>query len=158
MGTVSPVFDVIIPPPNGHGYDIYRELGVTNALVYARIENDDQNPDFVTGTKISRIGIIENPESYDSGSILSDSRASGVYALMLKGLTPNQNEYRTTTFSANSIITQTIGTGVTAIGKVVSYDQTTGVLKYTQDRTLVGFNTDGSKNTSPQYGFKQNTT
>jgi len=155
-GTVSPVFDVIIPPPNGHGYDIYRELGVTNTLIYARIENDDQNPDFVTGTKISRIGIIENPQSYESGSTLTDSRASGVYALILKGLTPNQNQYRTTTFTANSIISQTVGTGVTAIGKVISYDQTTGVLKYTQDRTLVGFNTDGTQNTSPLYGFSQN--
>ena len=156
LGTVTPQFDVIIPPPNGHGYDIYRELGATNVLIYSRIENDDQNPDFITGTKISRIGIIENPQSYESSSILNDSKASGVYALILKGLTPNQNDYKTTTFENNTIISQTIGTGVTAIGKVVSYDQTTGVLKYWQDRSLVGFNTDGTRNTSPQYGYKLN--
>ena len=34
--------------------------------------------------------------------------------------------------------------------------QVTGVLKYWQDRSTAGFNTDGSKNTSPEYGFKMN--
>ena len=37
----------------------------------------------------------------------------------------------------------------------MSYDQITGVLKYTQDRTTAGFNSDGSKNTNPIYGFDQ---
>ena len=46
--------------------------------------------------------------------------------------------------------------GSTAVGRVVSYDQTTGVLKYWQDRSTAGFNTDGTKNTSPEYGFKMN--
>ena len=36
--TSPPTLDVIIPPPGGHGKDIYRELGATNALLYARIE------------------------------------------------------------------------------------------------------------------------
>ena len=35
----------------------------------------------------------------------------------------------------------------------ISYDQNTGVLKYWQDRTLVGFNSDGTVNPSPLYGF-----
>ena len=30
--TSPPTLDVIIPPPGGHGADIYRELGATNAL------------------------------------------------------------------------------------------------------------------------------
>ena len=45
---------------------IYRELGATNALLYARIENDAENPDFITGNQIARIGIIENPKSFGS--------------------------------------------------------------------------------------------
>ena len=55
-----PTLDVIIPPQGGHGKDIYRELGATNALMYARIENDAENPDFITGNEIARIGIVEN--------------------------------------------------------------------------------------------------
>ena len=49
--------------------------------------------------------------------------------------------------------TQTVGVGSTAVGRVVSYDQTTGVLKYWQDKSLVGFNSDGSLKTDPTYGL-----
>ena len=42
------------------------------------------------------------------------------------------------------------------MGRVVHYDQTTGVLKYWQDRNVAGFNTVGTANTSPQYGFNLN--
>ena len=39
------------------------------------------------------------------------------------------------------MISQTVGTGETAVGRVIAYDQTTGVLKYWQDRTIAGFAT-----------------
>ena len=39
-GTTTPTFNVIIPPPGGHGKDVYLELGALNALAYARFEND----------------------------------------------------------------------------------------------------------------------
>lgn len=151
QGDRNPSFDVIIPPKNGHGEDIYRELGSYNVLIYSRIENDLQNPDFITGNKIARIGIVENPQSYNSSSILSSSKASSVYALKLSGI-----GYSTITFSPNSRFTQTISTGTTAVGRVISYDQITGVLKYWQDKSLVGFNTDGSQNPSPTYGINLN--
>ena len=147
-GTTRPTFDVIIPPKGGHGADIYRELGAFNVLVYSRIENDDQNPDFITGNQIARIGLVENPEAFNSTAILDVDKASSVYALKLTGVA-----YSTTTFDADSRIFQTVGTGVTAVGRVISYNQNTGVLKYWQDRTFVGFNTDGTQNNSPQYGF-----
>ena len=150
-GTETPTFDVIIPPKGGHGYNIYRELGAYNVLIFSRIENDTENPDFITGNKIARVGIVENPQPYDSSSILNIDKASAVYALKLKG--PN---YNTTTFSPNSRFTQTISAGTTAIGRVISYDQNTGVLKYWQDKTLVGFNTDGTQNPSPTYGINLN--
>ena len=69
-------------------------------------------------------------------------KASAVYALKLTGA-----GYSSATFTADARFTQTVGVGSTAIGRVVSYDSTTGVLKYWQDRSLVGFNTDGSQNT-----------
>ena len=43
--------------------------------------------------------------------------------------------------------------GSTAIGRVISYDQNTQVLKYWQDRTTAGFNTNGTQNSDPEYGF-----
>jgi hypothetical protein len=145
----EPVFNVIIPPQGGHGHDIYRELGSKNVLIYSRIENDNSNPDFITGNEISRIGLVENPKVLGSTTDnLTLDKASAVYALRLTGV-----GYSSAIFDADSYITQTVGLGSTAVGRVISYDQTTGVLKYWQDRTTAGFNTDGSLNPSSSYGF-----
>ena len=147
-GTTAPIFDVIIPPQGGHGANIYTELGASNVLLYSRIENDSDNPDFVTGNQIARVGVVCAPQAYDSDSNLESSKASAVYALKLAG-----TGYSSVVYNADTQITQTIGVGSTAFGRVVSYDQNTGVLKYWQDRYHCGFNTDGTKNTSPTYGF-----
>ena len=148
LGTTRPTFDVIIPPKGGHGKDIYRELGSFNVLMYSRLENDEQNPDFITGNEFSRIGIVENPLSFNSTTILTSLKASAVSAIRLVG-----TGYSTATFTSDSEVTQTVATGTTAVGKVVSYDQVTGVLKYWQDRTLSGFSTSGVPQTNPTYGF-----
>ena len=146
-GTTRQLFNVIISPKGGHGYDIYRELGAYNVLMYSRIENNNENPDFITGNQIARVGVVENPE-VTSGTILTSDRASATNALRLTG-----TGYSSATFTADSFITQTVSTGTTAIGRVISYNQTTGVLKYWQDRTLAGFNTVGTAQTNPTYGF-----
>ena len=150
-GTTRPVLDVVIPPPGGHGSNIYRELGAYNVLLYSRIENDNENPDFVTGNQIARVGLVCNPQAFDSTSLLSVDKATAVGALRLAGA-----GYSSATFTADSYVTQTIATGSTAAGRVVSYDQTTGVLKYWQDKALAGFNTVGAAVTEPTYGFKLN--
>ena len=116
--------------------------------MYSRIENDSENPDFITGNQIARIGILENPKAFGSSSTLTLDKASAAYAMRLTG-----TGYSSATFTADAIITQTTGTGVTAIGKVISYEQTTGVLKYWQDRTMAGFTTVGAATTTPIYGF-----
>jgi hypothetical protein len=147
-GSLLPTFDVIIPPPGGHGKNIYSELGAKNVLIYSRIENDNLNPDFVTGNKIARIGIIKNPESFDSSTILTDAKASNTYAIKLTG------NFSSAIFESNSKITQTIPGIGTAVGRVVSYDNKTGVLKYWQDRTNVGFQTGSSiLSSSPEFGY-----
>ena len=149
-GTTRPTFDVIIPPPGGHGKDIYRELGAYNVLLYSRIENDVENPDFITGNQIARVGIIENPKA-TTGTLLSVDKASSLNALRLAGA-----GYSSATFTADAEFTQTISAGSTAVGRVVNYDQVTGVLKFWQDRTMAGFNTVGTAQTNPTYGFNQN--
>ena len=146
-GTTRPTFDVIITPTGGHGKDIYRELGAYNVLLYSRIENDNENPDFITGNQIARVGIVENPES-TSGTILSSDKASALFALRLTGA-----GYSSASFTADSYVKQTVATGTTAVGRVVNYDSNTGVLKYWQDRTVAGFNTVGTAQTTPSYGF-----
>ena len=81
-GTTIPTFDVIMTPQGGHGADIYRELGAYNVLLYSRIENDNENPDFITGNQIARVGIVENPE-VSAGNVLTSDKASALNALKL---------------------------------------------------------------------------
>ena len=147
-GTTRPTLEVIIPPQGGHGADIYRELGAYNVLLYSRIENDSTNPDFITGNQVARVGVVENPQQFGSSTILSADKASSLGALKLVG-----TGYSTATFTGDSYFVQTVSTGTTAVGRVVNYDQNTGVLKYWQDRSLAGFNTVGTAQTQPKYGF-----
>ena len=148
-GSTKPSFNVIIPPNGGHGYDIYRELGAFSVLSYARFENDTENPDFITGNQFARVGLVENPTAYNSSSLLSLDKASAVTALRLTGV-----GYSSAVFTPDDYVTQTVGLGSTAVGRVVAYDQTTGVLKLWQDKTNAGFNSDGTLNSDPIYGFK----
>ena len=150
-GSTVPEFNVIIPPPGGHGSDIYRELGAFNVLTYARFENDTENPDFITGNQFARVGMIENPQAVDSDENLALDKASALYAMRLTG-----TGYSSAIFTADAYITQTVGVGSTAVGRVISYDQVTGVLKVWQDKTNSGFNFNGSQNASPDYGFRTN--
>ena len=150
-GSTLPTFDVIISPQGGHGADIYQELGAFNVLLYSRIENDTENPDFITGNQVARIGVVENPQQFDSTSLLVADKVSAVSALRLTGI-----GFSSATFEPDSTFTQTISTGSTAEGKVVSYDGITGVLKFQQDRTLAGFNNAGIAQTNPLFGFNLN--
>jgi len=149
-GTTIPQFDVIIPPQGGHGADIYQELGAMNVMMYSRIENDVENPDFITGNQIARVGIVENPLTTGQ-ALLTIDKASALGAVRLTG-----TGYSTATFTPDSYFEQTIATGTTAVGRVVNYDPVTGVLKYWQDRTLAGFNTVGTAQTNPTWGFHLN--
>tara|TARA_B100001175_G_scaffold63574_2_gene51726 strand:+ start:5773 stop:7308 length:1536 start_codon:yes stop_codon:yes gene_type:complete len=142
-------FSVIIPPPGGHGADIYRELGANKILIYSRIENSDvTNPDFPTGNQFARIGIIENPQVHGSTNLLTSSSASGVYGLRLAGAATTSM-----VVSADGDVTQTVGVGSTAIGKIIGYDSVTKVLQYWQDRSVATNDTSGNK---PTYGYKLN--
>ena len=80
--------------------------------------------------------------------MLTLDKGSASYALKLVGA-----GYSTATFTPDSEIVQTVGLGSTSVGRVISYDQNTGVLKFWQDKSLAGFNTDGSLKVSPKYGL-----
>ena len=147
VGTTDPRFEVIIPPPGGHGFDIYRELGATNVLIYSRIENDDQDPDFIVGNEIARVGILANPKSFGTNELLILDKASATSALKLSG------DLSAVDFLPDQTIYQTVGSGVTAVGRVVSYDKTVGVIKYWQDKTNHGYTFSGSQLGGAVYGF-----
>jgi hypothetical protein len=116
----------IIPPSKGHGYDIYTELGTDKVLVYARF--DDSTKDFPTDTKFAQVGIIKNPTTFSSDTVVfTENQYSSLGAIKLGSITG--------TPVIGQEITQTV-TGGTARGYVASYDSETMVLKYFQDRSL----------------------
>lgn len=128
-------FDVIIPPKGGHGYDIYRELGAYRVLVYSRYITDETNPDVILGNDFARVGILKNPTVFDSTTEkLTLGEVSALSSIKLAGVTT------LSTYPVDSIISQTIGAGVTAVGFIASWDDITGVLKYYQP---VGLATEG---------------
>jgi len=137
VGTTSRAsFNVIIPPKGGHGYDVYRELGVYRVLLYSRFETLETNPDVILGNDFARVGVIKNPTVPSSTTqVLDLSLASGLQAVKLSGVTTN------TTYGVDSIIKQTVGLGSTAIGYVASWDNITGVLKYYQPTGLASSET-----------------
>ena len=121
----------IIPPSRGHGYNIYEELGSDKVLAYSRF--DDSTKDFPTDTKFSQVGIIKNPQKYESTSLYTANDYSSLGAIKL---TSNFNSNPT----IGDKIEQTTSNG-TARGYVASYDAETRVLKYYQDRSLNFANT-----------------
>ena len=91
-------------------------------------------------------GIVKDPEVYGSTTRLSAEKVSAVYALKVTA-----DQLSDITFDPDAVITQTVGVGSTAIGRVVSWDSNTGVLKYWQDNRVATSTTVG---TAPLYGYK----
>jgi hypothetical protein len=115
----------IIPPSRGHGFDIYKELGTDKVLIYARF--DDSSKDFPIDTKFAQVGILKNPTSIGSTSIISDNQFSSLYSVKFSSITG--------TPTIGEKISQNVSGGK-AVGYVASYDSETKVLKYIQDRSL----------------------
>jgi len=135
LGSIQPVGSIpnpaklipIIPPSKGHGYDLYTELGSDKVLIYARF--DDSTKDFPTDTKFAQVGIIKNPTTFSSDTVIfTENQYSSLGAIKL-----------TSDFVGTPVIGQEITqevSGGTARGYVASYDSETKVLKYFQDRSL----------------------
>lgn len=115
----------IIPPSNGHGFDLYKELGTDKVLIYARF--DDSTKDFPTDTKFSQIGILKNPTSIGSTSVFAESQFSSLFSIKFSSVSGS--------ISVGDKISQSV-TGGSAHGYVASYDTETKVLKYYRDRSL----------------------
>lgn len=114
------VLEVIIPPPGGHGFNVYKELGAKRVMINSRIQYDE-NLEFPVDTDFRRIGILRNP--LDSTGVLA---TNATYNALTAIKFPNAT---TASFSIDEVVTQA-NTG--AKGKVVSWDSTTKILKVYQ--------------------------
>ena len=133
---------VIIPPSRGHGYDIYKDLGADRVLVYARF--DDSTKDFPIDTKFAQVGIVKNPSTSSSlDTLYSGSDYSSLYAI--KFGSSDVSAWGVSVPTVGTKITQDQGDGTFAKGYIASYDKTTNVLKYYQDRSLYYNQTTGTQ-------------
>lgn len=124
---VKAEFEIVISPPGGIGFDLVEQLGGYRVLLHSKYENTEDNPDLPDENQFARVGVIRNPTSFGSASNLFTAvSGSGLYGAKLTGFTTE------TVYAFNSQISQTISTGTTAIGLVVSWNSDTGILKYSQ--------------------------
>ena len=119
--------DVVLPPQGGHGADAVRELGAYRLMFASKLETTSAFVDFPNDLSYRRVGLVLNPNDYNTTTVCTQNTRSAVKALIFPQAgtgTPSGN------FTVGETITQTT-TG--AKGFVVSYDSTTKVLKYYQD-------------------------
>ena len=126
-GTTDPVFDVIISPKGGHGTNGVNELGghfvMTNTTLTGA-EGDD-----ISATNDFRnVGIVVDPTNFGTSTVATADTARQTFALKfpLSGTGSVSGS-----FTADEKITQA---STSAIGKVVEYDATLGILYYQQER------------------------
>ena len=122
--------DVIIPPDTGHGSDPAKELGGYRVMINTKFTYDEGSGDFPTDNDYRRIGLVINPNQYDTTELTSAITLSATKAVIFSPTFTGQ-------FQTDEIITQSRTVGgqqVTARGRVISWNSTTKVLKYYQNR------------------------
>lgn len=122
--------DIIIPPPGGHGFDPVMELGAYRVMVNAKLSYDEGAGDFPVDNDYRRVGLLVNPQKYGTTELLSDLTVSATRAVIFPQTFQGN-------FLPDEIITQTrvvAGGSVTSRARVISWNPTTKVLKYYQNR------------------------
>lgn len=122
--------DVIIPPDTGHGSDPAKELGGYRVMINTKFTYDEGSGDFPTDNDYRRIGLVINPNQFGTTELTSAITLSATKAVIFSPTFTGQ-------FQTDEIITQSRTVGgqqVTARGRVISWNATTKVLKYYQNR------------------------
>jgi len=113
---------VVISPQDGHGYDAVKDLGGHYVMMRATLTGAESD-DILAGNDFRNIALVTDPTTYGTTTVASASTYRQVSALKLTS--------QSGTYSADEKLTQT-STG--AIGKVVEWDSTLGILYYQQER------------------------
>ena len=122
--------EVIIPPSVGHGAAPDTELGGYRTMINTKFTYAEGSGDFPTDNDYRRIGLLLNPFRYGTNELTAELTLSGTKAVIF-------SPTFTGNYSTDEIVTQSRTVGgqqVTARGRVVSWNSTTKVLKYYQNR------------------------
>lgn len=129
--TVDAVLDIVVSPSYGHGANNKKELGAFYVMMNALLSGADGSGDFIVSQDFRQVGVVKAPLS-------SGSAATATTLSALKKLT-------STGHATNFVVDELITGGTSgALGKVVDFNSTTGVIKYIQQNVSgQGLATDG---------------
>lgn len=125
--------EAILPPLGGHGSDFEQELNAKRVMTNIRLTYAEGSGDFPVDNDFRRIGILKDPYQWGTTDFLTSETATGLKALKISGASAD--------FIPDERISQDLGSGQTAYGKVVSWTLDDpdanprtgdGVLKYIQ--------------------------
>jgi len=122
--------EVIIPPTTGHGAEPATEMGGYRVMINTKFTYAEGSGDFPTDNDYRRIGLVINPNKFGTTELAADLTLSATKSVIFAPTF-------TGNFSTDEIITQSRTIGgqqVTARGRVISWNSTTKVLKYYQNR------------------------
>jgi len=122
--------EVIISPTGGHGYQPSTEMGGYRVMINTKFTYAEGSGDFPTDNDYRRIGLLINPYKYGTSELAAEITLSATKAVIFPPTFTGQ-------FVTDEIITQSRTIGgqqVTARGRVISWNTSTKVLKYYQNR------------------------
>jgi len=125
--------EIVIGPEGGHGGTMEAELNAKRVMTNIRLTYAEGSGDFPVDNDFRRIGIIKDPFSFGTTDFATLDTLNGLYAVKVTGATAD--------YTSDEEITQTLASGGTAKGTVVSWvldsgSTTAGVLKYIQSPDL----------------------
>ena len=135
MGGSGGAVNVVISPKNGHGFFPCEELG-GHFVMTATTLTGDESDDFTAANDFRQVGLIVDPTNFGTSTIASATTLRQTYVVKMASSSG--------TFEVDEKISQAT-TG--AIGKVVEWDSTLGLLYYQQER----FGDFGTNNTTGGY-------
>ena len=128
LGNNSLRSTVIIPPPGGWGTDLQRELGGTRVGVFSSL--DFNMFSYLTGS-FRQVGILQDMTVQGE----NPAAVTACYAVQVEGVIPGMSYLSGETIS--QVVVDNLGVEHVAKGIVISYDQNSRVIRYSQNSTTL---------------------
>jgi hypothetical protein len=111
----------IVSPRNGHGSNVYSELGARYVMVNSRLNYAEGSGDFPVINDYRRIGIVKNPVSNSTSTIATETTLNSTYTLVVSNITGtftiDENVYGNNT-NANGFIVSANANVITGNGAI----------------------------------------
>ena len=120
-GVTAPVFNAVIGPAGGHGYDSIKELYAFYVMTNTSLVGTEGAGDFVVDQDFRRVGVVRNPQEYGTTTLATDTTLNALKTLTFSG-TPGA-------FLVDEVIT---GGTSGAKAEVVRFDAGSKKLHYIQ--------------------------